>query len=130
MCTALLSAVAGGLHHWGTVATERLIVNGLKLAAIAVLAGMDQLSVGSCVAVLAITPVVGAIVYVPGLVQRARSAPATSATPAVDHRALLSYGGRVWLGTLSGVVLSRIDQVLMAPLAGTTESGSTSSPSV
>lgn len=123
MCTALLSAVAGGLHHWGTVATERLIVNGLKLAAIAVLAGMDQLSVGSCVAVLAITPVVGAIVYVPGLVQRARSAPATSATPAVDHRALLSYGGRVWLGTLSGVVLSRIDQVLMAPLAGTTELG-------
>lgn len=120
MCTALLSAVAGGLHQWGTVATERLIVNGSKLAAISVLAGMDQLTVGSCVAVLAITPVVGAIVYVPGLVQRARSAPPR---PAVDHRALLSYGGRVWLGTLSGVVLSRIDQVLMAPLAGTTELG-------
>lgn len=120
MCTAVLQAVAAGQHRWRAIATERLVVNGSKLAACSVLASIDQLSVGSCVAVLAIAPVLGAVAHVPGL---RTTAPPTGATGPLDHRALLAYGARTWIGALSGILLSRIDQVLMVPLVGTAELG-------
>jgi O-antigen/teichoic acid export membrane protein len=36
---------------------------------------------------------------------------------------LLSYGSRMWVGSLSGVLLTRLDQVLLTPLAGTYQLG-------
>jgi O-antigen/teichoic acid export membrane protein len=36
---------------------------------------------------------------------------------------LLNYGVRIWVGSLSGILLSRLDQVLMTPFAGTYQLG-------
>jgi O-antigen/teichoic acid export membrane protein len=72
------------------------------------------------IAVAAI-PVVGGTVYlrilrkgdteVPDLVDEAR------------YRGILRYGSRVWIGSISGILLSRLDQTLLTPLAGTFELG-------
>jgi O-antigen/teichoic acid export membrane protein len=66
-------------------------------------------------------PVLGGFVYV-GLAGRLASAPANTQT-CNWSAVLLAYGAKTWLGALTGVVLSRVDQILMAPLAGARELG-------
>lgn len=117
LVAALLQAAAAGRHAWGFVATERLLTNGLRLLGLGGAAVADALSVDFAVGVIALSPVVGALVYLPLL--RLRKAPGHTVPP----RAFLSYGLRVWLGALAGVVLTRIDQVLLLPLAGATALG-------
>lgn len=110
---SVLQAIAAGRHAWRLVALERAVTNGTRLAALATLSAAHALSVETAVLVIALTPVIGAVVYLPLIVRPVER---------VDERArigaVLSYGGRVWFGALAGIILTRIDQTLMIPLAG------------
>lgn len=117
LIASLLQAVAAGRHAWRLVALERLVTNGIRLAALFAAAMTGALTVDLAVVVIALTPVIGSLVYLPLL-----STPAGSA-PTAGARELLSYGGRVWFGALAGIVLTRVDQVLLLPLAGATALG-------
>lgn len=112
LLAALMQAMAAGQQAWRLVALERAVTNGSRLLALALLAGNDALTVESAVLVIAMSPVVGAVVYLPLL--RTRRGGATPVAVA----SVLSYGGRVWFGALAGIALTRIDQILMVPLAG------------
>jgi len=113
-----VQAVAAGLQAWRLIAAERAVTSALRLAAFIALVALDELTVARAVAVLACTPALGALVYVP-LLSRAPD----GAAPLEGTRDLLSYGARVWAGSLAGIALSRLDQTLMTPLAGTVELG-------
>lgn len=119
LAAALLQAVAAGRHAWRLVAAERFVTNGLRLAALLAAALTGTLSGEFAVLVIALSPIVGATLYLP-LLRRSVDAPPAERASA---RAVLSYGGRVWFGALAGIVLTRLDQVLLLPLAGATALG-------
>jgi O-antigen/teichoic acid export membrane protein len=76
----------------------------------------DHLTVVSAVLVLAMSPAVGAIVYVRLVVAYRAEVQPTGGARGASTR-ILGYGSRVWIGSVSGVVLARLDQVVMVPLA-------------
>ena len=117
----ILRAGAAGLQWWRLVAMEQAITAVLRLVAIAVLAVIGQLTPLSAVVVIAITPVLGGLAYLP---LRGRARDRTKPEPApVTTSAVLGYGGRIWFGSLTGVLLARLDQTIMTPLAGTYQLG-------
>lgn len=118
---SLLIAAAMGLHKWHLVAASRSFESGGRLIAIIVLAMMGNLTVTTATVVIAFSPLLGVI----PLVRLAKYAPraAREDDPQVRTRSLTGFGLRVWIGSLSGVVLSRIDQVLMVPLSGPLQLG-------
>lgn len=125
LLAALLQSVAAGHHAWRLIAVERLVTQGLRLAVIGGLALAGALTVEFAVVAIAASPVLGACCYL-GLLRRPRirtastgqTAPTAQSAQTLDARLLVSYGGRVWFGALSGILLSRLDQTLMVPLAG------------
>lgn len=119
-----LRGAAAGMGRWDLVAWDRSIGPVLRLIVIGVLALLGSLSVPLATAAIAFSPIAGGLVYL-GLVRKAppsRSLDPSRLTP-TRPRHLLSYGSRIWIGGISGVLLMRLDQVLMIPLAGARELG-------
>ncbi|WP_164874426.1 oligosaccharide flippase family protein [Rathayibacter festucae] len=116
LCVALLQAVAAGSHQWGLVARERFLTAATRLAAFIAFAATGHLTVFWGVVILALSPVLGGFAYF-GL-KPASSTAESDARTVVTMHSLLGYGVRVWIGSISGVLLTRLDQTLMTPLAG------------
>jgi O-antigen/teichoic acid export membrane protein len=114
---AALRGAAAGLHQWGSVTLERSIGALLRTAGLVLLALVGWLDPLTAVLVTAYSPLLGALAYLP-LRREARSH-----APSVKGGELLGYGGRVWAGAVAGLLLSRLDQVLMTVLAGSHELG-------
>lgn len=115
----LLRGVAAGLGMWSSVALERALGPVVRLVAVAALALFGVLDVATATFAIVGAPIVGGLVY---LVRRSRIERGVRDTT-VTRRSLINYGSRVWLGSVAGVLLMRIDQVLMAPLSSTFELG-------
>lgn len=115
----LLRGVAAGLAMWTSVAIERALGPMIRLIAIVVLAVTGGLDVVTATICIVVSPVLGGVIY---LVHRSRIKH-SSDSPVPSHVALLNYGSRVWLGSVAGVLLMRIDQVLMVPLSSTYQLG-------
>ena len=121
LLVGVLRGVASATQTWRLVAIERILTSSLRLLVIIPFWLTDTLTPLVATITVAAMPVAGALVYI----GRMRSLPARAAeVPPVAHtRGLLGYGMRVWIGAISGILLSRIDQVLMTPLAGTYQLG-------
>jgi len=123
LLVALLQAVASGLHRWRLVTLERAITAAVRLGALLVLMLLGRLDVVAAVVVLAVAPVLGAVAYTSLFRVRGAPAPSASATEQASVGALASYGMRVWVGSISGILLTRLDQSLMTPLSSAAELG-------
>lgn len=119
----VLRAGAAGLQRWRLVAMEQAVTAILRLVAIAVLAVIGQLTPLTAVIVIAVTPVLGGLAYLPLRVHHVERATPESSPPPVTNGQILSYGSRIWFGSLTGVLLVRLDQTIMTPLAGTYQLG-------
>lgn len=108
-----LRATAAAHHQWSRVNAEKYITSFLKLVLVAALAISGTLTVLTAVLVIAFVPVLGYLPYI----GRLSKTTATAVEP-VTFKSLLNYGSAIWVGSLSGVVLSRIDQLLIVPLTG------------
>lgn len=115
-----LRAAANGLQQWNSVAAERAISAAVRLAPTIVLWAAGALTLETAFAVVLLAPAIGGLAYwkLWGALGGQRPAPGASA--AVP---LLAYGSRSWIGSLSGVLLSRLDQLLMIPLSSAAELG-------
>jgi O-antigen/teichoic acid export membrane protein len=114
----LLRGAASGLHLWRLVNGERYINASVRIVGIYGFATAGMLDVPIATMVTAAAPIIGGFAYVS---LRAHS---TSPSPAsVPRRTILSYGLRIWVGALSGILLVRLDQVLITPLSGVAELG-------
>lgn len=113
---------AAGLQEWKLVAWERALNAGGRLVALIVLLAVGKLDVFSAALVLASAPVLGGLVYLL-IGVRARGLPVPPATEAARFSTLVNFGLRVWVGAISGILLLRLDQTLMNPLAGAYELG-------
>ncbi|WP_343043636.1 oligosaccharide flippase family protein [Rathayibacter agropyri] len=121
-----LRGIAAGRGRWNTITFERLLGSLLRFLPIAGLAAVGQLTPFTAFLVIALSPLAGAIAYVRLLridVGEEAEDDASNPTRRVRLREMFSYGGRVWVGSISGVLLSRLDQLLMIPQAGTYELG-------
>ncbi|MFS2029375.1 MULTISPECIES: oligosaccharide flippase family protein [unclassified Curtobacterium] len=121
LMVALLQAVAAGMHRWRLVTVERAITAGVRLIALGSFAAAGSLDVAHAVGVLAVAPIIGAVAYV-GL-RRGTGAACPEGAETPSTRALMSFGARVWLGSIAGVLLTRLDQALIAPLSDAAELG-------
>ncbi|WP_461666678.1 lipopolysaccharide biosynthesis protein [Gordonia sputi] len=109
---------AAALGKWKLVLIERVVTSLVRLMAFIFLAVIGSLTVYSAAVCILVSVCVGIVAYVPLTLSSARS----DNTPQVKTRAIarpvLSYGGWIWLGSISGYLLSRLDQTLINPLAG------------
>lgn len=117
-----LQGIAQGLYRWDLVNRARYWNAGLRLFGLAALLAFGVMTPLLALCVLIMTPVVTAVVYV-GLRSEANRTDPSLAKVDAGSRRILGYGSSQWIGSLSGVVLSRIDQVLMIPLAGSFQLG-------
>ncbi|WP_209751459.1 oligosaccharide flippase family protein [Arthrobacter sp. PvP103] len=115
MPTLIIGAVRGaaqGLHLWNRVNAERYVTASTRLLALISLWASGHLTPFTGTLALVISPLLGGLAYVRLPLQK------------LGHRekmpvgTLMGYGTRIWLGSLSGILLARIDQVLMTPLGG------------
>lgn len=119
---ALTRGAAAGLQEWRLVAIEKAISSGLRLVVICTLAVVDHLTVFSAALVLAFTPCIGGVIYLL-IGVRARGLPVPAEKESARAMQLLGFGSRVWIGSMSGILLMRLDQTIMVPLSGSYELG-------
>jgi len=113
-----LRGAASGLHLWPRVTLERTISAAVRLFGVVGLAVTGSLDLDSAAAVLLAAPVLGGVAYL-GLARRLDAHAVPDAPPAP----LLGFGLRMWIGALSGVLLLRLDQAILAPLSSAVELG-------
>ena len=119
----ILRACAAGLQQWRLVAYEQALTAILRLIGVAGFALFGRLTPLSAIVVIAAAPVLGGLAYLP-LRRPARRIRASGQPPLPVHsRHIVSYGCRIWIGSLTGVLLARLDQTIMTPLAGTYQLG-------
>jgi O-antigen/teichoic acid export membrane protein len=117
---SLVRGAAIGTQAWTLVAFERSTSSVVRLIAIAGLFSSDHLTVLNTVLINAWYPMVGGLVYLWMFTKRfQRTLGDVTADPTtVTIGRLAGYGTGVWMGSLAGVLLARVDQVLIVPLAG------------
>lgn len=109
-----LRGLAAGLHLWGLITTERIIAAIFRLIGIVALALTGNLTEFTATIVIGLTSFVGAIAYValPARLRRTDRA-VVDAAPL----GMLSFGGRIWIGSFIGILLARFDQAILLPLS-------------
>jgi O-antigen/teichoic acid export membrane protein len=124
---ALLRGIAAGLSAWRLINAERYISAGVRLLGLLATFATGTLDIVTATLVLSAAPILGGLSYLrlrnvvndrPIEVDGALAAPPKDGAPR-----LAPYALKIWIGSLSGLLLSRIDQVLMIPLAGTLQLG-------
>lgn len=113
-----LRGTAAGLQRWDLVAIEKVLTGALRLVATYLLAAFGQLTVLTAALAIAIPVLVSAAAYLP--LRRLRRERTRNAA---GMREMAGYGWQMWGGAIAGILLTRLDQVLLAPLAGAVQLG-------
>ncbi|EKA61957.1 polysaccharide biosynthesis protein [Janibacter hoylei PVAS-1] len=118
-------AVLTGYQLWRVLATGQLVVSVVRLASVVLLFATDTLTPLTATLSVVLTPLVALLLYIPKsrAVLRDADGTRTEASVQPEWRDVAGYGLRVWLGALSGIVLTRMSQVLMVPLSDEVHAG-------
>ncbi|WP_237209460.1 oligosaccharide flippase family protein [Rothia nasimurium] len=119
----VLRGAAFGLQKFSLIAAERTLTSLSKLGLIAVFALTGHLNVLTASLIIGVTVFLGGILYLPLMFQKPHTDEESSSLEDVRMRLILQYGLRQWFGSLAGVLLSRLDQLLMTPLSSSYELG-------
>jgi O-antigen/teichoic acid export membrane protein len=115
-----LRGAASALHLWTLVNREKYVTSIIRAGGIFGLLIANRLTIYTVSAVIASSALIAGAVYLP--LRKYTQAVSDARDPMIG-RQLIAYGSRVWIGSLSGILLSRLDQAIMAPLAGATQLG-------
>lgn len=113
LTVALLRGVAAGSGHWGRVAVERFFNGLFRALPILLLAATGSLNLFAATAAFALGPVAASIAYI-GMSIPAKHQHTDDLRDETTYRGLLSFGLRVWAGSVAGILLLRVDQLVMA----------------
>lgn len=133
----VLRGAAAGHQMWVRVAIEKLVVSTWRLVWFVALFATGRLTVLAAVLVTVSAPLGALAVYAPLLTARSGTKagrdPDSHPTAPMDGpddvdetrvmQPLLSFGLRMWVGAVSMMLLARTSDLLMVPLASTTELG-------
>jgi O-antigen/teichoic acid export membrane protein len=109
-----MRAFAAGQGRWTLISAERFFSAAVRLVGFLILVVFDSLTVLSASITIAASSFAGLIIY---LCLIGKKPVIQSGSRLRRKTPLLSFGMRVWLGALTGILLSRLDQVLMIPLS-------------
>ncbi|SDX02116.1 Membrane protein involved in the export of O-antigen and teichoic acid [Arthrobacter sp. cf158] len=113
------NSVLAGNHAWKQSALIDFGLSALRLLVLAVMAAANTLTpLAATIAMLGF-PLLKGLVTLPYLIRYRRGS--RNATAARVR--LFNYGSRLWVGSLAGVVLLRLDQLLMVPFANAAQLG-------
>jgi O-antigen/teichoic acid export membrane protein len=118
---SIVRAVAAAHNRWTAITVERILTSTSRLVLLLGLFATGQLGLVNAAIVIFGTAFVGVVAYTPLL--KSRNPQSATDLGAVSYTQFMRYSGGVWMGSLSGVILLRIDQVLLVPLAGTFQLG-------
>jgi O-antigen/teichoic acid export membrane protein len=116
---SIIRAVAAANNKWTAITIERITTAATKLIPLIILFAMGELNLIAAAIVTIASTLTGAIAYIPLLLVR-NSGPAPEA---VTNTQLIRFGSGMWIGSISGMLLLRIDQVFLSPLAGNIQLG-------
>lgn len=116
----VLRGAASGLMRWDLIAREKGLSAAARLVAIIVLSVSDSLTLGTAVIATVYAPILGVLAYVP---LRSSMSQGGRAKESRDLSLFARYSLASWLGTVAGVLLLRVDQALLGPLAGLEQVG-------
>jgi O-antigen/teichoic acid export membrane protein len=116
---SIIRAVAAAHNRWTAITIERITTATTKLVPLTVLFAAGKLGLVAAAIVTIASTLTGAFAYIPLLALR-RSG---TACAAITYAQLLRFGSGVWIGSISGILLMRIDQVLLSPVSGAFELG-------
>lgn len=115
--------LALGSHRWKLAATVMTISAAIRLAAYLTLWLGGWLTPLLAVVIILAMPVLESLCYLPFVFRRLGKAEVHEKNPGLGLAAISSFGGRLWFGSLAGVILSRMDQLLMVPLSNAKQLG-------
>jgi O-antigen/teichoic acid export membrane protein len=121
LVVGMFRGAAGGRQMWGSIAAERLVYTSLRVIGLGLLWMLGELTVFTAVLVSCLSPLLAGLVYVRLLLR-----PTDDDAEQPDGNALwllLSYGSRVWFGSVAGMLLARVREILMAPLSSIEDLG-------
>lgn len=128
LVVSLLRGAAAGRQMWNAVAIERVLNSVIRLVALIVLAIVGKLDVTNAILVMSIAPVIAGIAYI-RLAGRPPAAPIPNPdVDIIDARfrlapELLSFGSKIWLGSVATMLIARLSQLLITPLSDVTQLG-------
>jgi O-antigen/teichoic acid export membrane protein len=125
LCLSVVRSYAAGMHDWFIVNVEKYVSAFARVALLSCFAALGLLSVQAAAFIMLMSPLVAGVVYVSLVRRKNLRIPRLRGGPVADvtYRRLTSFGARIWVGSLSGIVLSRVDQVLMIPLSDAEQLG-------
>ncbi|WP_459790630.1 oligosaccharide flippase family protein [Arthrobacter sp. AD-310] len=109
-----------GLHQWRFVNLEKYVTSAFRLTAITAAFLLASLSPIMAVLILSTAPVVAGFVFLKPLRELRREELGKNR---VSYKDLTSFSLVVWLGSVSGIVLGKIDQAIMMPLSDARQLG-------
>ncbi|WP_181282035.1 oligosaccharide flippase family protein [Arthrobacter woluwensis] len=123
-CVAIVPSVllgaprglASGMHRWNLVNLEKLLTGISRFGGTLATFLTGTLTVETATLFIAVAPIVGGLAYI-GSIRELVRGPRT-VTKEARPANLAHYGFRMWLGSVSGILLSRVAQLIMLPLAG------------
>ena len=121
LMVSVLRGVASAIGRWTLVTTERMLSSTFRLLVLLPFYFTHSLTPLVATIAVAAIPVVGGTVYL--RILRKGDVEVPELVDEAKYRGILRYGSRVWIGSISGILLSRLDQTLLTPLAGTFELG-------
>jgi O-antigen/teichoic acid export membrane protein len=121
LLVAGLRGLASGMDAWTLIAWERTLGALLRVSLIVGFAVAGNLTVAAGTLIISGTTVGGAIAYV-ALFARVRRTDGLGNDPREVPK-FGRYALRIWTGSLAGIVLARLDQLLITPMAGVDELG-------
>lgn len=123
LAIAGLRGLAAGVAEWELVNREKYLTSSLRLSLIIFLFVTGRLTVFSAVLVILVVPIVASVVYLRLIRTFREGLEQTSNEISTPVRPILTYATRVWLGAAAGILLTRLDQVLLTPLADVRQLG-------
>lgn len=118
-----LRALAVGQQRWGLVTAEKYVGSLSRLAAFLISWSSGVLDLRVATVLMAVTTFCGLVVYLGLLWGRRGETGHSPSLVASPSRAIVSYGLRIWAGSLSGILLVRLSQTIMLPLSDAYELG-------
>ena len=122
MLIGAFRGAASGRQMWGSVALERLVNTMLRVLGFGLLWVLGYLNVFTAVLITCFPPMLAGLVYL-RLLRRPAPEESGSTVDGSVGKLLLSYGGRVWFGSVASMLLARASQLLMAPLSSVEDLG-------
>lgn len=117
-----LRGIALARQRWKLVAAERILGAIARLAAIALTAAVFGLTSTNAPLILGATLSVSGVLYL-RLIWTRSGREEEPLAPEASMRRMHGYGGRAWLGAIAGILLMRLDQLLLTPLSSLEQLG-------